>query len=444
MYCSVYKAKGSKLYRGKFKVIGSNEVINVSLDAEKKDIAQAQLKRIKERADRKALGLPCIDTLQEEAGQPIQELLNSFLVAQSSKCNSAAHIKHVRLRLNRIIKETGWTRLTQITPANFCSWRNTIKNLCAKTLNEYLGHLLAFLNWLVKQGKLQINPLLNKVDKVSTQGKKTFERRSFTDDEMIRLRKSPEGRGWIYLAATMMGLRRNEFKQLRWDNVKLDVPKPFLIVPASVSKNRRMACLEMPPDGIEAFKALKGIIYSSRPQDLVLPRGIPNMKVFREDLELAGIPYINEMGRRADFHALRHTTDTRMLAFGISPRVVQAFLRHSDIRLTTNTYTDVLNLPIGSELKKLPSLLPPADLNSVQPSIPVSEPVKREVSEKAPQPASVVEKVKVWKPLTVPVKIGQIRRGGDSNPRYGLASVQRFSKPPHSATLPPLLNENLS
>jgi hypothetical protein len=38
------------------------------------------------------------------------------------------------------------------------------------------------------------------------------------------------------------------------------------------------------------------------------------MDRFRKDLEAAEIPYVDEQGRRADFHALRHTLATKKVS----------------------------------------------------------------------------------------------------------------------------------
>jgi integrase len=368
--------------------------------------------------------------MQEEADQQLFPLLKQFIIHQETKENSFSHIKHVRQRLPKLFVGAKWKRFADITPSSFNKWLTLTNDiLCKKTQKEYLGHLSAFLNWLVMEGTISANPLLGRVEVIDSKGEMTFERRSFTDVEMNHLRQSPKGRGWIYLAATMMGLRRNEFNQLRWDDVKLDTPKPYLIVPASISKNHRTAHLEMPQDAIDAFKALKAGVYSSKPKDPVLPRGVPSMKVFRDDLKQAGIPYIDEMKRRADFHALRHTTATRMLAAGISPRVVMEFMRHSDMKLTTKTYTDALNLPMSTELQKLPSLLPPAYQNSVNSSPIVSNAVHAEKSGGSLKAPEIKSSGQVLELLTKFVQSSKERRGGDSNPRYGYLCRQLTTFP---------------
>jgi hypothetical protein len=89
----------------------------------------------------------------------------------------------------------------------------------------------------------------------------------------------------------------------------------------------------------------------------------------RCDLEKAEIPY-EENGRRADFHSLRHTLATNLARQNIAPRVAMQILRHSDIRLTMNTYTDDALLPTAEAIGKMPSFLclaPPENNTQIHP-----------------------------------------------------------------------------
>jgi hypothetical protein len=81
-------------------------------------------------------------------------------------------------------------------------------------------------------------------------------------------------------------------------------------------------------------------------------------RTFRRDLADAGIPFLDELGRRVDFHALRYTFNTNLQVAGVSPRVVMELMRHSDMRLSANTYTDKARLPVYQELQKLTPPLP--------------------------------------------------------------------------------------
>jgi Phage integrase family len=80
---------------------------------------------------------------------------------------------------------------------------------------------------------------------------------------------------------------------------------------------------------------------------------LPSMWKMRKDLERAQIPYM-ENGRRADFHALRHTLATNLVRHNVAPRAAMQILRHSDICLTMNHYTDASQLPVIEAIEKLP------------------------------------------------------------------------------------------
>jgi integrase len=53
----------------------------------------------------------------------------------------------------------------------------------------------------------------------------------------------------------------------------------------------------------------------------------------------AGIVKRDAQGRTVDVYSMRHTFATLLARGGVSPGVAQKFMRHSDIRLTMNTYT---------------------------------------------------------------------------------------------------------
>jgi integrase len=55
-------------------------------------------------------------------------------------------------------------------------------------------------------------------------------------------------------------------------------------------------------------------------------------------------------------HALRHTTATLLAKAKVSPRIAQQFMRHSDIKLTMQIYTDVRQLDEDEALGAFPKL----------------------------------------------------------------------------------------
>jgi integrase len=92
------------------------------------------------------------------------------------------------------------------------------------------------------------------------------------------------------------------------------------------------------------------------------------VKILKRDLALAGIPYRDEHGRTIDVHALRHTTATSLSKAKVSPRIAQRFMRHSDIKLTMQTYTDHRQLDEAEALAALPQLLLTTEADEMPPT----------------------------------------------------------------------------
>jgi len=76
----------------------------------------------------------------------------------------------------------------------------------------------------------------------------------------------------------------------------------------------------------------------------------------KTDEESVGIPYEDEQGRFADFHALRHSFATMLKNSGCHPKTAQMLLRHSDVNLTLGIYTHSLREAKQSAIDALPDL----------------------------------------------------------------------------------------
>ena len=85
-----------------------------------------------------------------------------------------------------------------------------------------------------------------------------------------------------------------------------------------------------------------------------VPAGL--VRILDRDLLLAGIPKRDERGRTVDVHAMRHTFGTLLSKGGVTPRTAQAAMRHSDVNLTMNTYTDPKLLDVAGAMEALPAL----------------------------------------------------------------------------------------
>ena len=80
--------------------------------------------------------------------------------------------------------------------------------------------------------------------------------------------------------------------------------------------------------------------------------------MLRVDLTAAGIPYQDDSGRFLDFHSLRVTYISQLVASGASVKVCQELARHSTPSLTIGVYAKASLHDIKGAVANLPSLKP--------------------------------------------------------------------------------------
>ena len=88
--------------------------------------------------------------------------------------------------------------------------------------------------------------------------------------------------------------------------------------------------------------------------------------MLRVDLDAAGIPFLDNVGRRCDFHALRHTFITSLTRSGVHPKIAQVLARHSDISLTMDRYTHVVLESQKDAVEGMPSLDAPSSEDALR------------------------------------------------------------------------------
>ncbi|WP_425503939.1 tyrosine-type recombinase/integrase [Cerasicoccus frondis] len=174
-------------------------------------------------------------------------------------------------------------------------------------------------------------------------------RRAFTPEEFTRLLEVSGRRKLLYQTAAYTGLRRGEIAQLDWQDVHLDSDRPFLKVRSSTTKNKKEAIIPLHPKLAVALSAIK-----PNSAGRVFPSAITASKCLPSDCDKAGIERIDSLGRKVDFHALRYTFATMMAKQGVSQRLAQELMRHSDPQLTAKIYTDASQLPTYEAVTTLP------------------------------------------------------------------------------------------
>jgi len=287
------------------------------------------------------------------ATRPILRLLSSYENYLREKDDTEEHVRTtVRVILRCVVScklesEADLDRVDRIR-----AWLHDTRKsegTSARTLNYRAGAMRSFAAWLVREGVLLRNPLLG-LQRANERGDRRRKRRPLTDDEMVRLLTcvsearnhhglSGRERVMLYTTAVLTGLRVRELAHLTRHDLELACDPAILRVRASINKRRR-------EDHLPINGKLAGQL-----RTWLVGRGFGRLwpgrwwdrsaVMFRRDLEATGIRYLDEQGRVADFHALRHTFLTNLTRAGVHPRIAQALARHSTIVLTMAVYTHV-------------------------------------------------------------------------------------------------------
>ena len=133
----------------------------------------------------------------------------------------------------------------------------------------------------------------------------------------------------------------------------LDSETPHILARAATTKNRLDSRIPITKE-LEK-ELLKHRPKSHRSNHPVFAKGVPRARTLRLDLEKAGIPYKDEMGRYADFNSLRYAWGTYLQRNGVNSRTAMDLMRHSDRKLTDITHTDSNLLQTGEVIRNLPN-----------------------------------------------------------------------------------------
>lgn len=309
------------------------------------------------------------DRARKAQAGSMAEHLSDWAKVMTSKGDQVKHIKHFHGTVARLLDSAQVEQITDITADRIQAALAELRaQRSARTANHARTAVLAFLKWAWDDGRLLDLPRgLNKIRKfpegdaarkyvrgvltwsqlqqligvVAAQGTKIVTRRA-RDKTPTGTMTGPD-RASVYLVAMATGFRADELASLTPGDFRLDDPTgPYVRLRAGHSKRGKRSGqddIQPLPPGLaqDLTRYLTG-----RPKDKpiwALPEKTAQM--IRADLALAGLEGIDQAGGRIDFHALRHSFVTHLVASGLNPKIVQQLARHSQISLTMDRYTHI-------------------------------------------------------------------------------------------------------
>ncbi len=328
-----------------------------------REVALSELRKLLNRQQRLQAGM--IDTMVENAATPIRKVVADYVRHLRRKRTGRPYIRQAIGYLKYAISRGGMSRLADYNEERIDKVLGAVADAgrSPRTVNIYREHAHALGEWCVKVARIADRNPVAVIPRRESGGDVRRTRRSLLPDEARRLLAEAGPRRLFYAVQMMTGLRVNEVRRLEWRDLRLEGDAPYLKLRAATTKAKRA-------DEIDLNAELAGELTAARPPfaqptDRVF-RTTPSLDTFKRDLERARIEFRDAEGRRIDRHALRTTFVSWLGAAGVDVRVAQRLARHSDIRLTTQTYQDVRVLNTQGAVGKLPSVLPAPDLQTMR------------------------------------------------------------------------------
>ena len=288
-----------------------------------------------------------IDSRRIEGQRPVSEHVSDYI--ESIEGFSSGYIGHVKNYLKKIMADCRFYYFRDITKSAVETYLGKLKKdgFNNTTRGHYLDSLKTFLNWAEQDRRITNNP----IDKIEKPARDSKKKGVLTPEQFVQLIRTTfekniligkltgQDRAVLYMLGGVTGIRRKELLNLIWDDINLG-DNAYVRVPASLAKNHKEAQQLIPPAMVFILTALKA---STRPTgtDRVfvgIRRSIDTAELIKGDLTAAGIPLKDRDGNKIYFHSLRNSYISFLANSQTPAKIIMQLARHSDFKLTFNTY----------------------------------------------------------------------------------------------------------
>jgi integrase len=303
-----------------------------------------------------------------EAAKPIKGVIEAFWNSLAATGKDEKYVSGKVKYIELIVKDCGAGCLQDINADGVNAFLNRLrsKGMGERTVGAYVQAIKQLTRWAIKTGKLAVDPLAS-VSKPQADIDPKRIRDYLTHEEWTWLdtitRRSPtrfgmtgQERAVLYSLAIQTGLRVGECRALTRGKLQLNEADPYVVALARDTKNKKPARQYIKTELAKELDALVGL-KNAGALVFAIPHKAADM--LREDLadaraawlktirkasdrvEAEGTDFlldVDSQGHVLDFHALRHTCATWLIQSGADVKTVQSIMRHSDIKLTLQTY----------------------------------------------------------------------------------------------------------
>lgn len=312
-----------------------------------KRASQMKWTRIIRNDELRAAGI--ITPQMEQMQRPISEHIAEYKTDLKRRC-SDDHYRIAVAMLDRFVALAKWESLADVDEVSAVRAIGifSAQGKLVSYTNQYLTRVKAFLNWCVPL-RLTVNPLQKLKRGNLKKAKRKRARRPLAEWEITALLRScGDDRRLKYAIPIFTGLRRKELSQVIWEDLHLDSVIPYIHLRPEITKTGEGADIPLHPNLMDELRKLP----QAMPTTLLF-KTLPEGATMLRDLKRAGIVQTDARGRRADYHALRHTFAKRLDETGCSHATRKALLRHSGDQ--TDDYTLARQRELYEAILRLPT-----------------------------------------------------------------------------------------
>ena len=291
-----------------------------------------------------------IEGQRTEIIKPLSGHIDDYVKILEAKGFSRDYVVRTQNRLKKVVNDCRFFYFRDITQSAVEIYSGKLKKEgYSKTSRaHYIGTLKSFLNWAEQDRRIIRNPIARLKKPARDSAKKGI----LTPEQFISLirttfekniligRITGQERAIVYALAGCTGLRRNELLNLAWNDINLSANNAFIRVKASIAKNGKEAKQPIPAIVISLLRALQTHTKPKLSDRVFVSFGksINTAGLIRADLAAAEIELVDKDGNEICFHSLRNSYISFLANSQVPAKVVQKLARHSDPRLTFNTY----------------------------------------------------------------------------------------------------------
>ena len=312
------------------------------------------------------------DAFEEHRERPLTEHLADFRAALLAENNTEKHAITTVTRGTKLFAGCQFVFMGDLQASRVAEWladEREAGRLSITTSNYWLRDAKSFFKWMVKDRRIDSNPLVH-LSPLNAEVEDHRQRRALEPDEYQHLlvaaqigpqrcRLAGPDRFMLYLVASNTGLRNQELASLTPESFELDSDEPNVIVQAGYSKHRRQDVQPIRHDLAEllreylvgkpagepiwagrwwrkAAKMIRADLKDARRQWIDEAGEDAEERKAREKSDF--LTYVNDEGEVFDFYAQRGQMITALEQSGVSLKTLQALARHSRVETTLKHY----------------------------------------------------------------------------------------------------------